>query len=84
MSRDTIILTITEVRVIETLQLKLLSTFSISILYIELSDLELKPSIAELSDEQKEYQQTARKFAREEIIPIAAHHDQTGEVRNTA
>ncbi|XP_052090961.1 medium-chain specific acyl-CoA dehydrogenase, mitochondrial-like isoform X1 [Mytilus californianus] len=33
----------------------------------------------ELSDEQKEYQQTARKFAREEIIPVAAHHDQTGE-----
>lgn len=33
----------------------------------------------DLSDEQKEYQQTARKFCREEIIPKAAHHDQTGE-----
>jgi hypothetical protein len=26
-------------------------------------------------------QQVARKFAKEEIIPKAAHHDQTGEVR---
>ncbi|KAL3871255.1 hypothetical protein ACJMK2_039262 [Sinanodonta woodiana] len=33
----------------------------------------------ELSDEQKEYQQLARKFAREVIIPVAPHHDKTGE-----
>lgn len=33
----------------------------------------------ELSPEQKEIQQLARKFAREEIIPKAAHHDKTGE-----
>ena len=33
----------------------------------------------ELSPEQLEFQQLARKFAREEILPVAAHHDQTGE-----
>ncbi|XP_050817009.1 medium-chain specific acyl-CoA dehydrogenase, mitochondrial isoform X4 [Gopherus flavomarginatus] len=33
----------------------------------------------ELSDEQKEFQATARKFAREEIIPVAAQYDKTGE-----
>ena len=33
-----------------------------------------------LSDEQKEFQELARKFTREEIIPKAAHHDKTGEV----
>jgi len=33
----------------------------------------------ELNDEQKEYQEVARKFAREEMIPKAAHHDKTGE-----
>jgi len=33
----------------------------------------------ELTPEQKEYQQLARKFALEEIIPVAAHHDKTGE-----
>lgn len=33
----------------------------------------------ELSPEQKEMQELARKFAREEIIPTAAHHDRTGE-----
>ncbi|XP_013780393.1 LOW QUALITY PROTEIN: medium-chain specific acyl-CoA dehydrogenase, mitochondrial-like [Limulus polyphemus] len=33
----------------------------------------------ELTDEQKEYQALARKFTREEIIPIAQHHDKTGE-----
>ena len=32
-----------------------------------------------LSDEQKEIQATARKFAREEIAPVAAHHDKTVE-----
>ncbi|EMP33212.1 MutS protein like protein 4 [Chelonia mydas] len=33
----------------------------------------------ELSDEQREFQATARKFAREEIIPVAAQYDKTGE-----
>jgi len=33
----------------------------------------------ELSEEQKSIQATARKFAKEEIIPKAAHHDKTGE-----
>ncbi|XP_002739489.1 medium-chain specific acyl-CoA dehydrogenase, mitochondrial-like [Saccoglossus kowalevskii] len=33
----------------------------------------------ELTDEQKEYQQLARKFAREEMIPKAAEYDRTGE-----
>ncbi|XP_072704349.1 medium-chain specific acyl-CoA dehydrogenase, mitochondrial-like isoform X2 [Ciconia boyciana] len=34
----------------------------------------------ELTDEQKEFQATARKFAVEEIIPVAAQYDKTGEV----
>ncbi|XP_056277627.1 medium-chain specific acyl-CoA dehydrogenase, mitochondrial [Pseudoliparis swirei] len=33
----------------------------------------------ELTDEQKEFQQLARKFAREEIVPAAAAYDRTGE-----
>ena len=33
-----------------------------------------------LTPEQKEYQETARKFAREEIIPVAAEYDKSGEV----
>jgi acyl-CoA dehydrogenase len=33
----------------------------------------------ELTDEQKQLQETARKFAKEEIIPKAAHHDKAGE-----
>src|SRR5437870_1881899 len=33
----------------------------------------------ELSDEQKQLKELARKFAKEEIIPKAAHFDQTGE-----
>ncbi|XP_023223673.1 medium-chain specific acyl-CoA dehydrogenase, mitochondrial-like [Centruroides sculpturatus] len=33
----------------------------------------------QLTPEQEEYQQLARKFCREEIIPKAAHHDKTGE-----
>ncbi len=37
--------------------------------------------IEELSAEQKEMQQLARKFTREEIIPNAAHYDKTGEVK---
>jgi acyl-CoA dehydrogenase len=32
-----------------------------------------------LSDEQKQLQELAQKFTKEEIIPKAAHHDQTGE-----
>ncbi|CAH1271872.1 ACADM [Branchiostoma lanceolatum] len=32
-----------------------------------------------LTDEQREYQDLARKFVREEIIPVAPHHDKTGE-----
>ena len=32
-----------------------------------------------LSDEQKQLQDMARKFTKEEIIPKAAHHDETGE-----
>ncbi len=32
-----------------------------------------------LSDEQKQLQELARKFAKEEIIPKAHHHDKTGE-----
>ncbi|KAJ3664142.1 hypothetical protein Zmor_008334 [Zophobas morio] len=33
----------------------------------------------ELNDTQKEYQAVARKFAREEIAPVAAHYDKTNE-----
>ncbi|XP_053549884.1 medium-chain specific acyl-CoA dehydrogenase, mitochondrial isoform X2 [Bombina bombina] len=33
----------------------------------------------EFTEQQKEFQATARKFAREEIIPAAAHYDKTGE-----
>ncbi len=33
----------------------------------------------ELTDEQKQLQETARKFAREEIIPKAAEHDKNGK-----
>uniref|UniRef100_A0A8C4ITR8 Medium-chain specific acyl-CoA dehydrogenase, mitochondrial n=1 Tax=Dicentrarchus labrax TaxID=13489 RepID=A0A8C4ITR8_DICLA len=33
----------------------------------------------ELTDQQKEFQQLARKFAREEIVPAAATYDRTGE-----
>lgn len=32
-----------------------------------------------LSDDQKQLQDLARKFAKEEVIPKAAHHDKTGE-----
>jgi len=32
-----------------------------------------------LSDDQKQLQELARKFAKEEIIPKAIHHDETGE-----
>lgn len=33
----------------------------------------------EISDDQKQLQELARKFAKEEIIPKAHHHDKTGE-----
>jgi acyl-CoA dehydrogenase len=33
----------------------------------------------ELTEEQTEFQNLARKFTAEEIIPVAAHHDRTGE-----
>jgi len=33
----------------------------------------------EFSDELKELQDLAQKFARDEIVPVAAHHDKTGE-----
>ena len=32
-----------------------------------------------LSDEQKSMQEMVRKFAREEIVPVAAEHDATGK-----
>jgi acyl-CoA dehydrogenase len=35
--------------------------------------------ISELSDEQKEIQELARKFTRDEIIPKAAEYDRTME-----
>ena len=34
----------------------------------------------DLTDEQKEYQQLARKFGREVVKPAAAEYDRTGEV----
>eukprot|EP00127_Corallochytrium_limacisporum_P001467 Clim_evm1s58 gene=Clim_evmTU1s58 len=33
----------------------------------------------ELSSEQKKFQEIARTFVRDEVVPAAAHHDQTGE-----
>ncbi|KAL1457217.1 hypothetical protein WDU94_001872, partial [Cyamophila willieti] len=33
----------------------------------------------ELNDTQQEFQALARKFCREEIIPVAGEHDKTGE-----
>ena len=33
----------------------------------------------ELSDDQKQLQELARKFAKEEMAPKAEHHDHTGE-----
>lgn len=35
--------------------------------------------IPELSDTQKEFRELARKFAQEEIIPVAAEYDRTGK-----
>ena len=34
-----------------------------------------------MTDEQKEFQLLARKFAREEMAPVAAHYDKTGDVK---
>ena len=39
----------------------------------------LTPTSA-LSEEQRGYQELAKKFAKEEIMPVAAEHDRTGEV----
>lgn len=36
-------------------------------------------SLTELNDEQKALQELARKFTREEIMPMASHYDKTGE-----
>lgn len=36
------------------------------------------PSFA-LTEEQQQFQELARKFTREEIIPVAAQYDKTGE-----
>uniref|UniRef100_A0A3B3SBE3 Acyl-CoA dehydrogenase/oxidase N-terminal domain-containing protein n=1 Tax=Paramormyrops kingsleyae TaxID=1676925 RepID=A0A3B3SBE3_9TELE len=33
----------------------------------------------ELTDQQKEFQELARKFAREEIVPAASNYDKSGE-----
>ena len=38
------------------------------------------PVAVELTDEQKEYQATARKFGREVVKPAAAEFDRSGEV----
>ena len=35
---------------------------------------------ADITPEQQEFKDLAAKFSREEIIPVAAHYDQTGEV----
>lgn len=35
--------------------------------------------ILELNDTQKEFQETARKFAREEILPVAGEYDKSGK-----
>lgn len=32
-----------------------------------------------MNDTQKEIVEVARKFTREEIVPVAAYHDETGE-----
>lgn len=35
-------------------------------------------SYTELNETQREFQELARKFAQDEIIPVAAEHDRTG------
>ncbi len=39
------------------------------------------PSFLEFTPEQKEIFDVAKKFTRDEIVPVAAQHDKTGEVR---
>uniref|UniRef100_A0A673K4W7 Acyl-CoA dehydrogenase/oxidase N-terminal domain-containing protein n=1 Tax=Sinocyclocheilus rhinocerous TaxID=307959 RepID=A0A673K4W7_9TELE len=36
-------------------------------------------NLTELTDQQKEFQEVARKFAREEIVPAAPSYDRSGE-----
>lgn len=36
-----------------------------------------------MNEQQRQIQETSLKFAKEEIIPKAAHYDKTGEVGNT-
>lgn len=43
---------------------------------------ELGPSF-QLSDEQLAFQELAREFTKEQIIPVAAEHDRTMEVSFT-
>ena len=40
-------------------------------------------SFVELNEEQKEIEDLARKFAREEILPVAADYDKSGEVERS-
>lgn len=44
-----------------------------------LDDSEFTNFSLKLTDDQREFQQLARKFAREEMIPKEKHHDTTGE-----
>lgn len=37
-------------------------------------------NLTEFTDQQKEFQELARKFAREEIVPAAPAYDRSGEV----
>lgn len=37
-------------------------------------------NLTELTDQQKEFQEVSRKFAREEIVPAASSYDRSGEV----
>lgn len=36
--------------------------------------------VADLTAEEKELRETARKFVRDHVIPVAAQYDKTGEV----
>ncbi|XP_069701103.1 medium-chain specific acyl-CoA dehydrogenase, mitochondrial-like isoform X2 [Periplaneta americana] len=48
-----------------------------SVPHVQAADRKLSGMCFELSPEQKEIQQLARKFTREEIIPVAAEYDRT-------
>ena len=37
--------------------------------------------VLELSEELQQLQEMARKFSHEEIVPVAAEYDKTGEVK---